>query len=82
MWCDTKYCDIQCHENIKSYHFEAYGLSECDAMYTDDQHIHYCTYLKSPEVHCVHSVQYNMLHTIKNQLFAQAKYTNIWNMMA
>lgn len=41
---------IQCHENITSYQYEAYGLSERDAMYKGDQHIHHCTY-KSPEVH-------------------------------
>lgn len=50
---------IQCHENITSYQFEVYGLSECDAMYKGDKHIHHCSYLNSPEVHfhIVHSMQ-------------------------
>ena len=50
---------IQCHENITSYQFEVYGLSEHDVMYKGDQHIHQRTYFKSPEVHfhIVHSMQ-------------------------
>lgn len=36
---------IQCHDNITSYQFEVYGLSEHDVMYKGDQHIHQCTCL-------------------------------------
>jgi hypothetical protein len=50
---------IQCHENITSYQFEVYGLTERDAMYKGDPYIHHSTYLNSPEVdfHIGHSMQ-------------------------
>lgn len=46
---------IQCQENLESYTlFQAYDLPQCDAMYTGNQHIHHCKYVKYPAVKFEH----------------------------